>query len=235
MAKAKGKAKAPKKRRLSQTKSAKRARAARAAAKVEAETKAKARERAARKRRRAAKVRKLELESIREGERERKRDEKEKAERRRAGDERQLLIDVMEEMRNDAPISLSLDITEAEVGARIPWLVVGRFEVVRSDLGYAALHAVFASWRDNLILEARIHPQRLSQIRIVFHDPHAKRKEGDSIVSTSGAWEAVISEQAHELDPSDEDSLASRYADTTVPLFYVYFSGQLASEVEISL
>jgi hypothetical protein len=188
------------------------------------------------KRREAARRRREELESIKLTELERKRARRSVRKGRREADERQLLIDVLEEMRNIAAgvMPMSLEITEAEVGARIPWLVVGRFDPLE-DVGYGEIDEVFRTWETDLLLEARIHPQRLSQIRIIYSDPNAKRGEGDSIVSHTGAWESVISEIAAELDPSDEDSLASRYENTTVPNFYVYFSGQLASEAEISL
>lgn len=186
-------------------------------------------------RRESARRRREELESIRLSELERKRTRRKRGKRTEA-DERELLIDVLEEMRNKAAelYPTSLEITEAEVGARIPWLVVGRFDLVEA-IGYAELDEVFRYWESDLLLEARIHPQRLSQIRIVYSDPNAKRGESDSIVAHTGPWESVISETAAELDPSDEDSLAARYENTTVPHFYVYFSGQLASEAEISL
>lgn len=233
--KRKAKPAAPKKRKLSTSPEAKRARAYRAQRKAELAAAAAKAERAKKKRSKAARARRAERESIELGERERKREARERAKKPR-DDERQLLIDVLEEMRNNAAaiVPMSLDITEAEIGARIPWLVVGRFDCVEPPT-YAELDEVFASWRDDVLLEARIHPQRLSQIRIVYTDPKAKRGEGDSIVSHTGPWEAVISEITFELDPSDEDSLANRYEHTTVPHFYVYFSGRLATEVSISL
>lgn len=222
-----------KKRKLSQTPAAKRARKVRREKKVARE---KASKKAQRTKRQNA-ARRAELESLRESEKEAKRAQRAKRERYRAGnvDEREVLSDVLGDMRDSSPIELDLFITESEIGARIPWAVVGRFALRRSDLGYQALHAVFSAWRDDLLLEARIHPQRLSQIRIVYSDPSSKRGDGDSIVSTTGPWEAVVSEQAHEVDPSDEDSLATRYKDTVVPHFYVYLSSQLATEIKIRL
>lgn len=200
------------------------------------------RQKSARKAARTRKRNRLERESIELGERERLADDAEAKARRAAGDERQLLIDVLEEMRDvGAGVTpLSLDITEAEVGARIPWLVVGRFDCVGLP-SYAELGEVFEVWRDDLVLEAKIHPQRLSQIRIVYSDPNAKRGESDSIIAHMGPWESVISETAHEIgtgdpgDPAQEDSLSMRYRETKVPTFYVYFSGRLSSEVEFSL
>jgi hypothetical protein len=189
-----------------------------------------------RKRRRAARDERRARESLEVGELELRKAELAAAERRRAGDERQLLIDALREMRNNGAgiIPLSLELTEAEIGARVAWLVVGRFDCV-GEPTYAELDAVFQSWRDDLLLEAQIHPQRLSQIRIVYEDPNSKRGESSSVVSHMGPWEAVISEISFELDPEEEDSLANRYDQTTVPAFYVYFSGYLAHETEISL
>lgn len=177
---------------------------------------------------------KLERESIKAGELARRREKRAAKKRRATGDERGLLIELLERMRNGAAayVPLSLEITEAEPGARIPWLVVGRFDAIEAPT-YAELDAVFRQWEGDLTLEAALHPQRMSQIRIVYSDPNAKRGEGDSIVSHTGPWEAVISEISFELDPTDEDSLASRYANTIVPAFYVYFSGRLANEVTI--
>lgn len=197
------------------------------------------RQKAARKAARTRERNRLERESIELSERAHEEAEAEATARRKAGDERQLLIDVLEDMRNvgASVLALSLDITEAEVGARIPWLVVGRFDCV--DLPtYAQLGELFEVWRDDLVLEANIHPQRLSQIRIIYSDPNAKRGEGDSIISHLGPWESVISETAHEIGTGgedQEDSLSMRYRETKVPSFYVYFSGRLSSEVEFSL
>lgn len=193
------------------------------------------RERALAKRRKAYRRRKLERESIAEGERERRREERAANERRREGDERQLLIDVLDDMRNRGSqiMPLSLEITEAEVGAedrtRLPWLVVGRFDILE-NAGYAELSEVFQAWETDLILEARIHPDRWSQIRVVYSDPHSKRKEEGGHIGHTGPWGAVASKAVAETDPDLGDSLASRYEHTTVPHFYVYFSGFLASE-----
>lgn len=226
----------PKKQRLSQTPEAKKARAYRARKRIERELAAKKAEQSKRKRRKRERERRLERESIELGESTRIEEEREADARRADGDERQLFADILDDMRNigSAIVPLSLTLTEPEVGARTPWLVVGRFDCVDAPT-YAELDEVFSTWRDDLILEAKIHPQRFSQIRIVYEDPKAKRGESDSIVSHSGPWEAVISEISFELDPDDEDSLASRYEHTTVPIFYVYFSSQLSIGAEVSL
>lgn len=82
------------------------------------------------------------------------------------------------------------------------------------------------------MLAAWIHPQRVSQIRVVYADPRAVRREGDSIVSNIGPWAHIISELEHEIagsGPGDEESLAYRYQETLVPVFYIYFSAQILS------
>lgn len=116
---------------------------------------------------------------------------------------------------------------------RTPWLEVGCYDLLE-PVGYADLADAFEAVRDDLLLETEIHPQRMSQIRIVYQDPHSKRGEGDSVVSKIGAWEFVISDLIAELvgaGPEDEDSLAVRYKETAVPKFYVYFSAQLVNYV----
>ncbi len=161
--------------------------------------------------------------------------EAEDAKRRSGDDERALAEGWLEAIRNDVatvfPVSLTL--TEPEAGASMPWLIVGRFDPLE-EIGYEDLADALEVVRDDLVLEAQIHPQRMSQIRIVYADPRAKGGEGDSIVSKSGAWEFVVSDLIGELvggggnhDEADPDSLAGRYSETTVPVFYVYFSAQV--------
>lgn len=148
------------------------------------------------------------------------------AREQRGKDERELAIEWAEYM---SPVGWGFDLTEPEIAAqkRLPYLVVAKFTPPHGTT-YAKLHRVLKVWRDDLVLEAMIHPQRISGIRIVYEDPDAPRGEGDSVVSHAGPWELVISEAAHELDPNDEDSLANRYKRTTVKAVYVYFSAQLA-------
>lgn len=112
---------------------------------------------------------------------------------------------------------------------RTPWLAVGRYDP-QEPIGYADLARALNLVRVDLTLEAVIHPQRLSQIRVVYADPDAIRGEGDSIVSKIGAWEFIIAELVREIggvDDEDEESLARRYQATKVPMFYLYFSSEL--------
>jgi len=126
-------------------------------------------------------------------------------------------------------VRCSLDLTHPEAGARTLWLVVGRYDLL-DPVGYVDLARALERVRDDLGLEAAIHPQRLSQIRVVYRDPRGRRGEGDSIVSKIGAWEFIVSDLVFELvgmGPNDRDALAVRYAETHVPTFYVYFSPDL--------
>lgn len=146
-------------------------------------------------------------------------------------DLRRLAIGWLGEIRNicASVFPCSMDLTHAEPGAVTPWLVVGRFEA-GEPIGYVDLADAFSRVRDDLGLEIAIHRQRLSQIRVVYRDPRGHHGEGDSIVSATGAWEYIVSDLIGELvgaGDEDEDSLAVRYAETSVPRFYVYFSATL--------
>jgi hypothetical protein len=142
-------------------------------------------------------------------------------------DERETLVEILEGM---TPVGFVFDLVEPEVAAqnRMPFVAVGRYSPASDEIGYADLYAVFASWKNDLALEAGINPQRIAAIRIVYIDPADVKGSGDSVVSHAGPWELVVSEAAHEVNPDNEDSLASRYADTVVPHFYVYFAAQIA-------
>lgn len=138
-------------------------------------------------------------------------------------DERILLLDILESM---TPPGFSMTATEPETASdtlRSPWTVVGRFDPL-PQIGYADLHAVFQAWRDDLILEAKIHPQRISQIRIAYRGEDGS---GDSAVSHVGPWELAVSEMAGELNPRNPESLSARYKNTVVLWFYVYFSNDV--------
>ena len=95
----------------------------------------------------------------------------------------------LEQIRNrvSAHFAVSLEITEAEPGATTPWLDVGKFDIQDPEVGYQRIAEAFEDLANDLFLEAMIHPQRLSQIRIIYSDPNSKRGEGDSIVSKIGA------------------------------------------------
>jgi hypothetical protein len=142
-----------------------------------------------------------------------------------------LAISWLEQIRNViAGVAFcSLDLTSPEPGARTPWLIVGRYTFAQ-PVDYRTLADAVRQLRNDVALEVTIGPQRLSQIRIVYRDPRGRRGEGDSIVSKTGAWEFVISDLLGELvgaGPEDEDSLAVRYAETMVPILYVYFAADL--------
>jgi len=140
-------------------------------------------------------------------------------------DERELAIEWAERM---VPIGWQFDLVEPELAAqkRLPFLIVAKM-IPPSGVGYAKLFKTLRAWRDDIELEALIHPQRITGIRITYEDPAAQRGEGDSVVSHAGPWSLVVSEAAHEVDPNDEDSLASRYRDTVIKAVYVYFSADI--------
>ena len=142
-------------------------------------------------------------------------------------------VDWLEYMRNIAAsvVPTSLDIVEPEAASRgvAVWAIVGRFEFL-DECDYETLAEILNLWANDLPLEVAINPQRMSQIRIVFEDPHAKRGEGDSIVSQMGAWQFVVADLIGEIvggGDDDEDALATRYADTKIPRIYVYFSEEI--------
>jgi hypothetical protein len=204
-----------------------------------------------RRRRRAARRSRREETGVRDQrqfEREQRRDRKRD---RRSGrlDERALALSWLEEIRNQIAgvFRCSLSTTEAvesdagdegrelpdrqRENMRTPWLAVGRYDP-QEPIGYADLAHALDRVRRDLTLEAVIHPQRLSQIRVVYSDPVAVRGEGDSVVSNLGAWEFILAELVREIggvDDDDEDALAVRYQATKVPRFYIYFSAQIGS------
>jgi hypothetical protein len=127
-------------------------------------------------------------------------------------------------------LRIALTLTEAEGGSRTPWLAVGRFDFTEGAPSYEEFGGMFYELANDLILEATIHPDRLSQIRIIYSDPNSDRGEGDSIVSQIGAWQFVVSDIEGEIlggGPDDEGALAVRYAETKVLTWYVYFSSEL--------
>lgn len=159
--------------------------------------------------------------------------EKQRKKQRGEVDERDLAIEWLEHIRDDMAtvIATSLSFTEPEAGARTPWLIVGRFDL-DEECDYATLAQALEVVEQDIILEAKIHPQRLSQIRIVYADPHAKRGEGDSIVSKIGAWEFIVSDLIGEIaggGAEDEGALAVRYVETTIPTIYIYFSSEIVA------
>lgn len=145
--------------------------------------------------------------------------------------ERETAIGWLEALRNLAAhlFPVSLAITEAEASARTPWLVVGRFDFDQA-VSYAELGEVIDIWDQDVMLAARINPQRLSQIRIIYNDPKDVRGASDTVVSKTGAWEYILSDLRNELigfAPDDPDALAVRYEATAVQTIYVYFSSDI--------
>ncbi len=149
---------------------------------------------------------------------------------------------IRERIAEDA-FDVELDLTEAGGGhadltgraatteRRAIWLSVGRY-TPREEIDYATLAHGLSAVANDLLIEAAIHPQRLSQIRVEFHDPESKRSEGDSVLSKIGPWEFVISDLLGELvgasyESPTEGSLAYRYDQTIAPRFYIFFSEQL--------
>ncbi len=126
------------------------------------------------------------------------------------------------------------------VGRR-PWLIVGRFEFLAS-IGYETVGEVLSAWRDDFALEVAIHPDRLSQIRIVYEDPKERRGDGDDFIAQIGAWAYVTGELVREIVGSggvvaddDQRALMARYAQSVVPRMYVYFSPDLMGGVTIDI
>lgn len=156
---------------------------------------------------------------------------------RRTGvvDVRRVSVDWLREIRKVVAdhFRCSLSITRAERGSATTWVVVGRYDVLE-DVNYLRLGAALHDVGAHVVLETRIHPHRMSQIRVVYADPRGRRGEGDSIVSRIGGWEFVVADIVGEImgsGPDDRDALAVRYEETLVPTFYVYFSDQIVNYV----
>lgn len=123
----------------------------------------------------------------------------------------------------------SLDIVPPHQDGPTIWMSCGRFDLLE-PVDYATLGAIFQSISDDYLLEARIHPDRLSQIRIIYSDPDSKRGEGDSIVSKIAGWSFALGDIIGEIlggGSSDEGSLAVRYDKTAIGTFYVFFSAEI--------
>ncbi len=181
-------------------------------------------------RNRKARERRAELRYIREAELASKLDER-RQRRKRVDSERAHLEGILEDIRNTiaSVYPVSLGFTEAETASKTPWLIVGRFDFFE-DVSYAELGDAFEALANDLILETRVHPDRLSQIRIIYNDPSDKRGSGDSIVSRIGGWQVVISDILSEIlgsGEADEDALATRYRETKIQTFYIYFSSEI--------
>jgi hypothetical protein len=156
----------------------------------------------------------------------------------------ELAIGWLEALRDLAAtvVETSLDVTDTERDlvarergrGRAPWLAVGRFEFLDEGMSYERLGEVLEAWSSDLVLEAAIHPDRMSQIRIIYEDPNERRGDGDDFISQIGAWPFVLSDILREVvgtggisEDADVDALANRYANSIIPRCYVYFSSEL--------
>ena len=161
------------------------------------------------------------------------------------GDERRLMWGWLEMIRDRLADVFPLTLTITELGGghatlegrdaarhrEARWQIVGRYDP-KNELDYQTLGAGLLHVADDLFIEASVHPQRLSQLRVEFHDPDDTRREGDTVLSKIGPWEFVLSDLAFELvgaraESPSEDSLAARYQNTIVPRFYIFFSSEL--------
>jgi hypothetical protein len=220
---------------LSQTPAAKRARAARRAAEADRDRRNEAARKRYAERRGIAQQQAAQAQARREAAKAARKigGKVPRGKKPRIVDERTLAIGWLEAIREHfaAHVPTSFDVTEAEIGSKTPWLVVGRYDFL-DVMDYATLAAALEDIANDVVLEASIHPSRLSQIRIVFADPNAKRGESDSFLSKIGSWEMILSDLIGELvggGEDDEGALANRYAETAVTSVYVYFSSELVS------
>jgi hypothetical protein len=113
-----------------------------------------------------------------------------------------------------------------------PWLILGAFRP-RTPLTWVQIGRIFETWRDDLILEAVVHPDRYAQIRMTYDAPDPRDKgvpTGGYTPAGVGSWQIVIEEAADKLvgyggsDDPDENSIAFKYADTRVLRIDVLFS-----------
>lgn len=175
----------------------------------------------------------LEVARLERLEKRRERDRQRREKRRGGGgiiqrDERELAVEWLEAIRDHFAsfAATSLEIVPAETNVSGAWMIVGRFDFLE-DVDYEIIGAMLEQVADDIVLEARIHPQRLSQIRILFSDPNAKRGEGDSFVSRIAGWQFVLGDMVGEIlggSAGDESALATRYKESTIPTIYIYFS-----------
>lgn len=128
----------------------------------------------------------------------------------------------------------SADLTDPdaiELASNSLWLIVGRYDCDET-VNYQILARALQHVADDLFIEAAVHPDRLSQLRIVFIDPASGRHASDMVLSKIGAWAFVLGDIVGELVGADfetptEGSLAAKYQATTVPTFYIFFSREM--------
>lgn len=146
-------------------------------------------------------------------------------------DERELAGERLERIREISAgyTPTSLEIVPPEANVSNAWMAVGRFDLL-DPVSYAELGEIFQAIADDVLLEASVHPQRLCQVRVIYHDPNARRGESDSIVSRIAGWQYMWSDLLGEVlggRAGDETALAVRYEETEIGLFYVYFSSEI--------
>ena len=145
--------------------------------------------------------------------------------------ERAIALAHFDDLRDAAAEIAPVSVDPTEAGGQhshMAWLAVSRFTFI-DPVSYAELGAVFSRWYDDDILMARIGPQRLAQIRVVYADPKDQRGGGDAVISKIGAWEFIVGDFVTELlggGEDDDESLAARYEHTLVDTFYVFFAGE---------
>ncbi len=110
-------------------------------------------------------------------------------------------------------------------------MIVGRFDP-GERVSYQSLAMALSIVEGDVLIEASVNPQRLSQLRIIFEDPKSTRGEGHDVLSHIGAWMFVLGDAIGDLVGADaedptEGSLAARYSETTVTAFYIFFSRNL--------
>jgi hypothetical protein len=139
-----------------------------------------------------------------------------------------LAIGWLERIRADASEieHCSLALVRHNVGDPNLWMVVGRFDF-DGPVDYQTMGTVLERLMDNYELAQDIGTQRLSQIRILYHDPRARRNEADGTISKIAGWLFCLGDLVGEIiggGEGDEGALAERYEQTGIKTFYVYFS-----------
>jgi hypothetical protein len=151
-----------------------------------------------------------------------------KKQRRPEVTERDVAIGWLEEVREHAATvsPTSLSIVEPEAAAGNVWLVCGRFDL-HDAVSYFGLGEIFERVLADDLLAARVNPSRLTQVRVIYEDPNAPHRAGDSIVSKIAGWEFAWGDLIAEIlggGQDDEGALAARYEATRVSIFYVYLA-----------
>jgi hypothetical protein len=188
----------------------------------------------ARKRRAEAKAIAKALEAARQEKLARRR-ERDRARRAKAKlpppTEAELAVGWMERIRDDVS---EVALTDMAIVSHNPddpnlWIIVGRFDF-RESVDYETMGAVLDAVAGDIELEAMVHPMRLSQVRIGYHDPTARSRESDGTISSIGAWQYILGELTGEISGSGDDdlnALAVRYQESRIGAFWVYFSGDV--------